>query len=279
MRNIYIWLLILASCTFFTLAFGTKCFCKVDPATAIGIWLFDEGTGKTANDSSGRGNHGKIVGAKFVDGQFGKALYFDGNDNCVEVPNSDSLNPTEKLTIVMWVKPDQGLNCDGNNNWRYLISKGGWGSYHLIWESDWGLNEVGWTLKIGGADKRLWTSTGAPPEKWTHLGFTYDSKDGSKVYVNGKNEPGKSAQGPANGSITINTGVLKIGGGSSVGCPNGNGYFGGIIDDVGMFEDALSEADIALIMDKGLQKVVGGRLSVEHGNKIASTWAKIKQEM
>ena len=64
------------------------------------------------------------------DGKFGKALYFDGNDNCVEVEDSDSLNPEEQISIVMWVYPDDGQNCDGGNNWRFLVSKGGWGSYH-----------------------------------------------------------------------------------------------------------------------------------------------------
>lgn len=276
MKNIYSELFFVCIILSFCLIFISTGVTKIDPATVIGMWLFDEGSGKSANDSSGKGNHGKIVGAKYVDGKFEKALYFDGNDNCVEVQNSDSLNPTEKITIVMWVKPDQGLNCDGNNNWRYLISKGGWGSYHLIWESDWGGNEVGWTLKIGGADKRLWTTTGAPPEKWTHLGFTYDSKEGSKVYVNGNEEPGKSAQGPLNGFITINTGLLKIGGGSSVGCPNGNGYFGGIIDDVGMFSEALSKSDISSIMDAGLKKAVGGKLAVYSTRKLVTSWAEIK---
>lgn len=276
MKSIYLGLLLVCISLIFGLMVVDIGIAKIDPETAIGMWFFDEGSGKTANDSSGKGNDGKIIGAKFVDGRFGKALYFDGNDNYVEVQNSDSLNPTEKISIVMWVKPDQGLNCDGNNNWRYLISKGGWGSYHLIWESDWGLNEVGWTLNIGGTDKRLWTSTGAPPEKWTHLGFTYDSEDGSKVYVNGKEELGKSAQGPANGSITVNTGLLKIGGGSSAGCPNGNGFFGGIIDDVGMFNEVLSEADIGAIMDAGLEKAVGGKFAVHRAGKLVTSWANIK---
>lgn len=277
MKHMYLALFFISFClTVFGLIVTSDSFAKIDPQTAIGMWFFDEGSGKEAKDSSGKGNHGKILGAKYVDGQFEKALYFDGNNNCVEVLNSDSLNPTEKISIVMWVKPDPGLNCDGSNNWRYLISKGDWGSYHLIWESDWGLNEIGWTLKIGGADKRLWTTTGAPPEKWTHLGFTYDSGEGSKVYVNGNEEPGKSAQGPDKGSITINTSILRIGGGNNPGCPNGSGYFGGIIDDVGMFNEALSQKDINDIMNYGLKKAVGALFAVQYGGKLAATWANIK---
>jgi hypothetical protein len=256
--------------------FVGQSFARIDPETAVGMWLFDEATGKVAADSSGNGNKGKIIGAELVDGKFGKALYFDGNDNCVEVQDADSLNPEEQISIVMWVYPDPGQNCDGGNNWRFLIGKGGWGSYHLIWESDWGNNEIGWTLSIAGTDKRLWTNTGAPPEQWTHLGFTYHFKDGSTVHINGEQQAGQSAAGPVNGPIATNPGVLKIGGGSNKGCPAGSGYFGGIIDEVAIFNATLAPEDIENIMNKGLEKAVGSTAVSSHG-KLANTWASIKE--
>jgi len=250
-------------------------YAKIDPESAVGMWLFNEDTGKVAVDSSGNGNKGKISGAELVDGKFGKALKFDGNDNCVEVKDADSLNPEEHISIVMWVYPDDGQNCDGGNNWRFLISKGGWGSYHLIWESDWGGNEIGWTLKIGGADKRLWTNTGAPPEQWTHLGFTYHFKDGSTVHVNGEHQAGKSGAGPVNGPITENSGVLKIAGGTNKGCPAGSGYFGGIVDEVAIFNVTLTPEDIEDIMNKGLEKAVGAT-DVQNAGKLTTTWGRLR---
>ena len=39
---------------------------------AMGIWLFDETSGDTARDSSGKDNDGTINGATRVDGRFGK---------------------------------------------------------------------------------------------------------------------------------------------------------------------------------------------------------------
>ena len=54
----------------------------------MGIWLFDEGKGDEAKDSSGNGNLGKINGATWDKGKFGKALSFDGTDDWVEVPHS-----------------------------------------------------------------------------------------------------------------------------------------------------------------------------------------------
>ena len=45
---------------------------KIDPKSAAGVWLFDEGSGKVAFDSSDNGYDGKLMGnPKWVDGKFG----------------------------------------------------------------------------------------------------------------------------------------------------------------------------------------------------------------
>lgn len=60
---------------------------KIDPKTIEGLWLFDEGKGNVAVDSSGKGLDGKLIGnPTWVDGKFGKALEFDGKAAYVEVP-------------------------------------------------------------------------------------------------------------------------------------------------------------------------------------------------
>ena len=46
---------------------------KIDPETAVGVWLFDEGTGNDTKDSSGKGHHGQINGAKWKNGNLAKA--------------------------------------------------------------------------------------------------------------------------------------------------------------------------------------------------------------
>ena len=48
---------------------------QLDEDTIVGIWLFDEGTGKTAKDISKNGNHAKLVDAKWTqDGKHGKQV-------------------------------------------------------------------------------------------------------------------------------------------------------------------------------------------------------------
>ena len=57
-----------------------------------GLWLFDEGEGTVAGDSSSQNNEGQVHGATWVDGKFGKALQFDGTDDWVEVQHSDTVS-------------------------------------------------------------------------------------------------------------------------------------------------------------------------------------------
>ena len=63
----------------------------IDPSSAMGIWLLDEGSGDTAYDSSGNDHHGTINGAQWVDGKFGGALSFDGQDDFVDCGNTELL--------------------------------------------------------------------------------------------------------------------------------------------------------------------------------------------
>jgi len=70
----------------------------------VGYWRFDEGIGSTAKDSSPYGNDGTIYGATWVDGKFGKALYFDGVDDSAKV-ETQFFDPyiAKQFTLTMWV--------------------------------------------------------------------------------------------------------------------------------------------------------------------------------
>ena len=58
-----------------SLMFAGISFAEIDFGDCVGMWLFDEGTGKKVEDSSGTGNDASIEGgAKWVDGKFGKGF-------------------------------------------------------------------------------------------------------------------------------------------------------------------------------------------------------------
>ena len=89
---------------------------EIDPETAVGVWLFDEGGGNTTKDTSGKDHDGSINGAKWKDGKFGKALEFDGGQ-WVSIDSTPELQMGEELTMMAW------FFATDIGDWRQLIAK------------------------------------------------------------------------------------------------------------------------------------------------------------
>ena len=95
---------------------------EIEPENIVGIWLFDQGAGKVAQDSSDNGIDGELKGGvKWVNGKFGKALLFPGIDqNFVEVPHDDSLNLTS-FSFTLWLK----IEATGNYQATFIKTANG----------------------------------------------------------------------------------------------------------------------------------------------------------
>lgn len=65
----------------------------------VASWDISAGHGMTIHDSSGRGNHGQIHGARWVQTAGGHALRFNGVDDCVDCGNGESLDLSRPLTL------------------------------------------------------------------------------------------------------------------------------------------------------------------------------------
>lgn len=71
----------------------------------VGSWLFNKGDGVVAKDTSGFANDGAFQGApQWVAGNFDGAIYFQGVNQYIQVPGSDSLDITNNITIWCWLK-------------------------------------------------------------------------------------------------------------------------------------------------------------------------------
>ena len=94
---------------------------KVDRDTIIGIWLFDEDiNNNVVKDASGNGHAGEVKGSpKVVNGHFGKALSFSGNDQIV-VPHHDRFS-TSTFTLMAWINIEDILS-----GWRMIVGKDDW---------------------------------------------------------------------------------------------------------------------------------------------------------
>ena len=64
------------------------------------------GSGTAWSDRSGNNNHGTLQNGPTFDSANGGSINFDSSNDRVAISNSDSLNPTDGLTIEAWVNFD-----------------------------------------------------------------------------------------------------------------------------------------------------------------------------
>jgi hypothetical protein len=241
----------------------------IDPATAVGIWMFDEGAGETTTDSSANGNDGTLMeNPQWVAGKFGQALEFDGT-SFVDMGNAESLQFAGSVTIAFWVK--SASVAAGRQN-PVCKSYGGEGC--LTIEPD-GRMSFYWGDCGGNCQPYVEVARPAPgtfvDNEWIHVVEVRDvSKREYQLYKNGEvvATDGWAECGvhPCGDSAPSELNLL-IGSGYA-------GKFIGIIDDVGIFNTVLSEDDIMNIMNNGLK---GATVAVEPAGKLATTWARLKQ--
>ena len=144
---------------------------------AVGIYLFDEGKGGTAGDTSGNGNDGAISGAKWAEGKFGGALEFEP-PHVVTVEHSDSLSFKEEMSIATWVYMNKGVSDTAiRKNGSYLLEvqapneKVPGGYVFGIWSG-------------GGFTGGVWGTSVIEPEKWYHIVGLYNGNE-MQLYVDG----------------------------------------------------------------------------------------------
>lgn len=197
-------------------------------------------TNCSSDDVSGNGNHGTVYGADCTEDHCDKpdgALWFNRDrKDYVEVPGHDSLDPTDGLTISMYIKPIL------NGVYQGLIQKGtlqSFGSYeiHRI-----PTGQIRFILNNNADGNVLDSETIIPNMAWTHIAVThgYDSIDDEsrtkKIYINGGLETTQEFDYP----INTDGDPLRIGMYYSSAF-----HFDGRIDQVRIYNRALPEDEIS----------------------------------
>lgn len=185
-------------------------------------------------DVSGYFNTGVLRGGMEVsannDGVIGRALRFDGRDDRVEVAHSTSLSPVSGITIDFAIRPSTEPDCDGNNNYRLVLGKGGTGgAYSVVLEEGRALQI---RFNVDGEQRSLITPP-VPLDAWTQVSCEYDGTTGAAgCWLDGQ-EAVRMDFPP--GELTPSSEPLLIGGpGERDACPNGDGAFEGKLDEVGI---------------------------------------------
>lgn len=207
------------------------------PKTCLISWYPFNGN---ANDLSSNSNNGTVNGATLTNDRFGnanKAYSFNGSSNSVTFASNASLEPSNKLTVSVWAKP----NGMGIANFPHLLTKryclnsclNGYNSYAIHYGADTGYAFVLET-DSGGVE----VSFGAKSymfNQWTHLVATYDGTT-INVYRNDTLVTTKSHKG----NIKYNSSLPLTIGYSSVNAQ----YYQGSLDDIGIWCRVLTSAEI-----------------------------------
>jgi len=204
-------------------------------AGLVASYAFDEGSGTTVADSSGHGNNGTASGTTWSSsGMFGGALVFNGAPSVVTVPDSSSLHLANGMTLEAWVNP-----ASSSSTWRDVIYKGD-DNYYLEASSD--ANSPAGGGNLGGANANVFGGSALAAGSWTYLAVTYDGST-LRLYVNGV----QVAAQAVTGALTVSSNPLQIGGDSFYGQ-----NFAGKIDEVRVYDGALTAAQIQTDMNSGL---------------------------
>ena len=253
-----------------TLMFSSLGGAEIDPGTAVGIWLLDEGKGNAVKDFSGNRNDGNFVGnPKWVDGVFGKGLRFDGSDDMVPVGQNKVLR-VEVGTMMNWINmattEDVGLSSmtipyDDGPAWDApyrSLGLGAWQGQLRYWIA---INDENREIQPGDID----------PDRWYHQAITFDGQF-RRAYLDGKLLEEVEEEGEITYGDPPPTAVI---GSASIVVPRE--YFQGGVDEVAIFNVALSEDEISEIMTEGLG-ALGFSTAVDPSGKLATTWATVKAQ-
>ena len=209
----------------------------IPPPAGMVSWWSGDGNAQDIVD----GNHGTLTGdATFAPGMVGQAFSLDGTGDFVVVPPSANLNITSDISIDAWVNPDSA----SLSGFKAIVTKEGPDVSGIITGTVLNLNN-------GRPEHAVETNAGlvvctspstVPAGVFSHLAGTYDGSS-IKVYVDGT----LVKTCPHSGLMTTNSLPLSIGARVN----SNDRFFKGLIDEVEIFNRALTAAEVKAIYDAG----------------------------
>jgi hypothetical protein len=213
---------------------------------------FDEGTGTIAYDLSGYGNNGTLVNnPQWVDGKAGKALMLNGS-NYVDLPSSPALDATlNNFTILVWVTFTGTVFGDDNGfvQYKYVYNDSGYtvgvNRYNLT-SGNLRWCDVNWRMGDHPYQSPETSSLNGYycyDNQWNFYAYVRDINIGKiTMYANGQ-KIGQTNTYP--GTLTVQGSYINRIGGPGV----WGGYLEGSIDEVRVYNRALSDSEIKALYD------------------------------
>jgi prepilin-type N-terminal cleavage/methylation domain-containing protein len=224
-----------------------------------GAWNFDEGSGVTANDTSGWDNNGTLYNFTSPHGfvtdtpsNRGYSLSFDGADDYVEFESTYAIafERTDPFSFTGWIKTTNSgesvivgkMNASDSYKGYALMSYGNGARLWII--NHYNTNLIGAYGSVPGMN----TSDG----KWHYIVGTYDGSSnisGVNIYIDGilatKSTIFNSLSATIKNSVNLR-----------VGMSSGHARMNGLIDEVRIYSTALTSAQIASKYYAGLDRLL-----------------------
>lgn len=212
----------------------------------LGYWSMDgvDLSTSTAFDRSGNGNNGTLNNAKAGIGKLGQALSFTGSASYLNIPNNSALNFPGSFNISFWVKPTVISTSMGIIDKKATDPSNGYVIYRddiyptkLNLRMRGTLNNYNYLPSAGTLDAGV----------WQHWSINYDSSTSIlKYYKNGVLDTTYNTVNP--GDLT-STAALQL-----AHSQTWNQYMKGSMDDVRLYNRALSATEIAKLAGAGTSK-------------------------
>ena len=190
-------------------------------------------------------------GGEGANANTGTSAYFNGTSSLIQHDWIADLNPEESFTLALWARSDGGAGAwhspVTSRNDKNPDSQG-----YLIYDNEPAGN---WTFWSGnGTEDGNWQVLDGPAVdvgEWEHIAIVYDNElEIKQLYVNGELEV------EANDSVFPNdTTPFNIGAGQDMGT---GFWFKGDLDDIGLWNIALSQEEIQGVMNNGVAGDAGG---------------------
>ncbi len=219
----------------------------------VGWWRGDDYNATGVYDNSSYENFGNFSGgmssSDIIDGKLGSAMDFNGSGSMVLIPNSESLNISGEITLSAWINmhgyPEPDM--DEVINAKIVVKPSL--SYSEPWEMySLGFNSAGTyprfivsnrsgQIRIPNSGSQLTLN------EWYHIVGVYNGTH-SVIYYNGVLRDSELASEGFN-LLATNNMPVSIGSRYSPGEPkDSRNSFNGSIDDVMIFDRALSKAEV-----------------------------------
>ena len=212
---------------------------STDEPALVAWWKLDEGFGTTVVDYSGNNNHGKLTGeVEWVDGIDGGALRFPSG--WIEMNEYEGVLGTQNRTVTAWINTtgygdivSWGLATEDGQKWIFCVNhNAGNGTFEA--------------LRTECAGSRIVGSTVLTDGQWHHVASVLESGgaptiNNIKLYVDGQREI-------ISDSVVVDVNTVSDGRKVWLGEGHHNRMFPGVIDDIRIYEKALTQDEIKLLM-------------------------------